>query len=117
MPHISLAVVCEVHQSLCNWLDGVRRSPDPTSQPPGVLKSLSEQLKRVDQAVREAPQALVESVEWRGELRAYAETLCELRTILGNLEISLRIRRALLVGKRARADGVRSWAELARHVG
>ena len=117
MTHHSLAVLCEVHGSFGDWLDRFRRSPDPTSQPPGALKSLSEQLKQVDQAVREAPHSVLASVEWREELRAYVETLRDLRASLGNLQISLRIRRALLDGERSRANGVQCWAKLAKHVG
>jgi hypothetical protein len=117
VPHHSLTVLCEVDRSFRDWLDSIRRSPDPTSQPPGALKRLSEQLKQVDQAVREAPHSVLASVEWREELGAYVETLRDLRTSLGNLQISLRVRRALLDGERSRANGVHSWAELAKHVG
>ena len=117
MLHNPLAVLCEARRSFGDWLDSIRRSPDPTFQSPGALKSLSEQLKQVDQALREAPHSLVTSVEWREELGAYVETLRDLGTSLGNLEISLRIRRALLDAERSRADGVRTWAELAKHVG
>jgi hypothetical protein len=47
-----LEVVRQIHRNLREWLEVVRKFPDPGAQPPGTLEQISLQLKLVDQAVR-----------------------------------------------------------------
>jgi recombinational DNA repair ATPase RecF len=117
MPDAPLEIIREVRQSLRAWLDQVQASPDPASQPPGELKRISELLKRVDAALKAASPDLKASEEWKQELAKYAEILRELRARLGNFEITLRIRSSQMANKRAQFDAVRSWADLAKHIG
>jgi hypothetical protein len=112
-----LEIVREIHQNLRDWLESVRQFPDPAGQPPGTLEQISKQLKRVDQAVGDAEPPLVASQAWRDELAAYAETLGQVRARLGNFEIMLQIRRAQSANARARIGAIRSWADLAKHIG
>jgi chromosome segregation ATPase len=117
MPDSPLIVLREVRQSFREWLDQIQKSPDPASQPAGELKRISEQLKRVDAALKKASPSLTASEEWKEEVGNYASTLRELRSRLGNFEITLRIRSSQMANKRAQFDAVRSWADLARHIG
>jgi hypothetical protein len=55
----SLEVAREVHSSLREWLERARKFPAPAAQPPGTLERLSQQLKRVDQAILDADLSLV----------------------------------------------------------
>jgi hypothetical protein len=117
MPDSPLNVISEVRQTFRAWLDQVQSSPDPASQPAGELKRISEQLKRVDSALKKASPLLAASEEWKQEIANYADTLRELRARLGNFEITLRIRSSQMANKRAQFDAVRSWADLAKHIG
>ncbi|MGA8221456.1 MAG: hypothetical protein WB780_07345 [Candidatus Acidiferrales bacterium] len=112
-----LDVIREVRQFFRVWLDQVQSSPDPASQPAGELKRISEQLKRVDAALKQASPSLAASEEWKQEIATYADILRELRARLGNFEITLRIRASQMANKRAQFDAVRSWADLAKHIG
>jgi len=117
MPESPLEVIREVRQTFRDWLDQVKKSPDPASQLAGELKRISELLHRVDLALKDAPAALVATGEWKTELLDYAETLRELRARLGNFEITLRIRASQMANKKAQLDAVHSWADLAKHIG
>ena len=81
------------------------------------LSRISAELKRVDQAIREAPRAIVGSAEWRETLAAYSETLGELGARLEKLEITLRVRQRQLSHANSRLGALQSWAKLARHIG
>ena len=76
-----LEVVREIHGNLREWLESVRKFPDPTGQPPGTLENISRQLKQVDQAICDADARLVATQAWRDELSAYTETLAKVRAI------------------------------------
>jgi len=117
MTPTSLDIVRQVHQSLKNWLESVRKFPDPASQPSDLVDQIGQQLKLVDEAVRQAPPAVAQSQEWRDELTAYKETLREVRARLGNFEITLRIRQSQASKARNQIDAIRSWSDLAKNIG
>jgi hypothetical protein len=117
MPEFPLDTIREVRQSFREWLDAVQKSPDPASQSRGELKRISELLSRVDAALRQASPALVATEAWKQEIVRYADILRELRARLGNFEITLRIRASQVANKKAQLDAVRSWADLAKHIG
>jgi hypothetical protein len=112
-----LEVVRQIHRNLREWLEVVRKFPDPGAQPPGTLEQISLQLKLVDQAVRDAEPGLLASQGWKDELAAYAETLTLVRARLGNFEIMLQIRRTQSANARTRIGVIHSWADLAKHIG
>ncbi len=113
----SLEIIRQAHQSFKGWLETVRKVPDPSAQPPGVLDQIRAQLKIVDEALRQATPEMVASQGWREELAAYVETLREVRARLGNFEITLRIRQAQTNASRNRLSAVRSWSNLAKSIG
>jgi hypothetical protein len=112
-----LRVIREVRTSLTEWLDAVRKLPDPTAQPAGTVQKISEQVRRVDAALREAPPANAASQEWKQEVAAYTEMLRELRARLNNFEITLRIRHKQMRNASASLGIARSWSDLAKHIG
>ena len=97
-----LEVVREIHGNLREWLESVRKFPDPAGQPPGTLESISRQLKQVDRAICDADARLVATQAWRDELSAYTETLGKVRARLANFEIMLQIRRVQSANARTR---------------
>ena len=113
MEAASLATVREVHQSMREWI-GNSEAPFQSLE---LLGRISAQLKRVDQAIREAPPALVSAPEWRETLAAYSETLGELGAHLEKLEITLRVRQLQLAHANSRLSALHSWAGLTRHIG
>ena len=117
MTPTSLDIVRQVHHSLKNWLESVRKFPDPASQPPDLVDQIGQQLKLVDEAVRHAPPALTQGKEWQNELAAYKETLREVRARLANFEITLRIRQVQGNKARNQIDAIRSWSDLAKNIG
>jgi hypothetical protein len=112
-----LRTIREVRAFLTRWLDSVRKLPDPSAQPPGTVQKLAGQIQLVTVALREASPALLASDEWKNEIAAYTEMLRELRARLGNFELALRIRQNQMRGKRANLGIVRSWSDLAKHIG
>jgi DNA repair ATPase RecN len=112
-----LEMVCEIHRNLREWLESVRKFPDPAGQPPGTLEQISQQLNRVDQAMRDAEPSLVATQAWRDEVAAYGETLRQVRARLANFEVMLQIRRAQSTNARTRIGAISSWADLAKHIG
>jgi hypothetical protein len=112
-----LEVVREIHRDLREWLDSVRKFPDPAGQPPGTLEGISRQLKQVDHAICDADARLVATQAWRDELSAYTETLAKVRARLANFEIMLQIRRVQSANARTRIGAISSWADLAKHIG
>jgi len=112
-----ISVIREVRASLSAWLEMARRLPDPSAHPPGTVKKISEQIKRVDAAIRQASPSFKSSDEWKRESAEYSQTLRELRARLGNFEMALRIRRDQMRGKRATLSVARSWSDLAKHIG
>jgi hypothetical protein len=112
-----LEIVCEARKNFRLWLDQTRQSPDPASQPRGAMKGLAAHLRRVESALRDAPQDLTECDEWKQEVAQYAETLRELRARLRNFEITLQIRSVQMAKKQAHLGAVHSWADLAKSIG
>jgi hypothetical protein len=112
-----IEVIEEVRKSLREWLDGVQKSPDPASRQPGELQKLSADLKRVDVALGEVSPGVGASMEWKKELEAYTLTLREMRARLGNFEVTLRIRSQDVAAKQLQLGAVKSWADLAKHIG
>ncbi len=108
-----LTVVREVHESMRGWI-GNSEAPFQSLE---LLGRISAELKRVDQAIREAPPSLVATTEWRETLAAYLETLGELSARLGRLEITLRVRQVQLTHAKSRLGALHSWANLAGHIG
>jgi hypothetical protein len=113
-PDESLRRVCQFFRG---WLEQTSRSPDPASQAPGTMKTISRQLKLAELALKEASPEVKQSDEWRQLVGEYAATLKELRARLGNFEITLRIRTAQMAQKRTRLDAIHCWADLAKHIG
>jgi len=113
----SLEVIQQTRRTLQAWMENVRKLPDPAYQPVEALSQISEQLKSVDAAIRRAPPALLARREWRDELAAYRETLCEIRVTLTNSEMPLRIRQLLSGQAQHRLAAIRSWSDLARNIG
>ncbi len=112
-----ISVVREVRSSLAAWLDAAHKLPDPSSHPPGTVRRISEQIRRVDAALCAAGPALKSSDEWKQEIAEYSQILRELRARLGNFEMALRIRRDQVRGKHAKLSIARSWSDLAKHIG
>jgi len=108
-----LAIVRDVHRSMREWI-GNSEAPFQSLE---LLGRISAELKRVDQAIREAPPSIVATPEWREALAAYSETLGELGARLGKLEITLRVRQVQLAHASSRLGALHSWANLARHIG
>jgi hypothetical protein len=114
---LPLETIAQARRELSAWLQALANAPDPARQRPDYVPQISKLLHQVDAAMRSAAPEITASAEWRDEVAVYAETLREIRTILGNFEIALRVRSAQLAGSRARASAVAAWAELARHIG
>jgi hypothetical protein len=112
-----LIVIREVRASLSDWLDEVRRLPDPTAQPHDIVRRISAQILSVDRVLRGAPPSVRASAEWKSEIAAYTEVLRELRARLNNFEITLRIRHNGVRNQRAKLGAVRSWSDLAKQIG
>ncbi|HTZ73273.1 MAG TPA: hypothetical protein VMB47_05095 [Candidatus Aquilonibacter sp.] len=112
-----ISVIREVRASLTAWLDVAHKLPDPSAHPPGTVKKISDQIKRVEAAIRAAGPALKSSNEWKHEIAEYAQILGELRARLGNFEMALRIRQDQARGKHAKLSIARSWSDLAKHIG
>jgi len=108
-----LAVVREAHRCMREWI-GNSETPFQSLE---LLGRISAELKRVDQAIREAPPSIVATTEWRETFAAYSETLGELGARLGKLEITLRVRQVQLAHASSRLGTYHSWANLARHIG
>jgi hypothetical protein len=112
-----LSVLREVRASLDMWLEAARKLPDPSSQPPDTAQKLSEQIRLVSAALRDAPEGLSAGQEWKREIALYAETLRELRARLHNFEITLRIRHQQMREASANLGVARRWSDLAKHIG
>jgi hypothetical protein len=112
-----LEIVSGIHRNLSEWLETVRKFPDPVAQPAGTLENISQMLKIVDRAVGDAGPELAASQAWKDELASYAETLTKVRARLANFEILLQIRRAQSASARTRIGAIHSWADLAKHIG
>jgi hypothetical protein len=112
-----LRTIREVRDFLTHWLDSVRKLPDPAAQPRGTVQTIAGQIQLVSAALREASPALLATAEWKSEIAAYKEILSELRARLSNFELALRIRQNHMRGARANLGVVRSWSDLAKHIG
>jgi len=112
-----LETIAQARRELGAWLQALANTPDPARQRPDSVPQISQLLQRVDAAVRSAAPEVTASAEWHNEVAAYAAMLRELRAVLGNFEVALRVRSAQLAGARARASAVGAWADLARHIG
>ena len=107
----------EVRLSLTEWLDAVRKLPDPGSQPPGTVRRIAAQIQCVNDALQAAQPALTTSEAWKLEIAAYTQILRELRARLSNFEMALRIRHNQMRSTRATLGAARSWSDLAKHIG
>lgn len=117
MGESTLTTLREVNGALKEWIAHTRSSPDPGVQLPGTVQQISGSLARAERAVQQAPDSMKANREWTEELGSYMETLREVRGTIGKLEMALRIRRLQMSRKRAHIRSVRSWAELASHIG
>ena len=51
------------------------------------------------------------------EIENYVATLQELRSRLGDFEIALRVQNAQMANKQAQLNALKSWVDLAKHIG
>ena len=112
-----LETLRDAHALLVGWLNATRKLADPSVQPAGTVAAISEQVARVNKALREATPELAASSDWRSETAAYARTLVELRAQLQHFELAVRIRRNQAAHVNARIVAARYWSELAQHIG
>lgn len=113
----AIEIMGEARRNFRQWLDQTRQSPDPASQPRGAMKGIAANLNRVEAVLRDVPETVSESDEWKQEIAQYTEILRELRARLRNFEITLRIRSVQMAKKQAHLGAVHCWADLAKHIG
>lgn len=114
--HASLKTIAQAHREIGAWLNAMADTPDPARQRSYYLTQISKLLQQVDAAMQSATPETTASAEWHDEIAAYTATLRELRAILENFEVELRVRSVQLADARAHASVVGAWAELTRHI-
>jgi hypothetical protein len=112
-----LDILREARRNFGDWLIQANKSPDPSTHDRGEFSALARQLQIAEQAMRVAPSSLRASDAWKDETAEYARALREMKARLSNLEITLRIRSAQMSQKQVKLEVIRSWADLARHIG
>ena len=117
MNESSLTSLREARQNFLVWLGQMKKSPDPFSHPRSEFLELARQLQIAEQAIRTAPTSLRSSDDWKNETVEYIRVLKEVKARVANFEITLRIRGEQMKQKQVKLDVIRSWADLARHVG
>jgi hypothetical protein len=116
-PQAPLEVLRDARRYFRDWLEQTKRSFDPSSQDRDGLSEITKRVQVVTEAVSKAPDSLRSSEAWKKETADYALALREVKARLANFEITLRIRSAQMNRKQAKLDVIRSWADLARHIG
>lgn len=113
----SSAAVREIRASILAWAERYRDTPDPTSPPVNGFPSLSHAMQRADYAIQNVSQKEEHSEEWKSAIAEYRQTLREVRDLLADYEVRLRLRRSQMTRTGSRLAALKSWANLARFVG
>lgn len=113
----SPATIRLIGASIHTWTERYRTTPDPTSPPLDGLSSLSDAMRNADYAIQNVSQAEAEGEEWKSAMAAYRQVLREVRDLLADFEVRLRLRRSQMSKTGSHLAALKSWAELARFVG
>lgn len=113
----SSAAIREIRASVLAWAERYRNTPDPTSPPVNGFTSLSLAMQRADYAIQNVSEKEEQSEEWKSAIAEYRQTLRDVRELLADYEVRLRLRRSQMTRLGSRLASLRSWADLARFVG
>ena len=112
-----LETIREVRRFFRDWLEKMKKSPDPSSHAQEGFGDIARQLQSVDTALAGASDSLRSTDVWKNEIADYESALKEVKARLANFEITLRIRGAQMNRKKVKLNAIRSWADLAGHIG
>jgi hypothetical protein len=112
-----LDTIREARRVFREWLERMKKSPDPSSHAGEGFGDIAKQLQAVERALAGASTSLRASDDWKNEIAAYDSTLREVKARLANFEITLRIRGTQMNRKKEKLDAIRCWADLARNIG
>jgi hypothetical protein len=109
-----IAVLCTARYCFSTWRARLSALADASIEAPAAVREISQQLKRVDLALRAA--AAHPPKGWTEEVAAYRAELQNFHVWLANLDMTLRIQRAQMNERRGCIRAMRDWSDLARQI-
>ena len=108
--------LAESGRAIGEWIRRVRSAADPAAQSRDLFPQLSQHLQQGNFALRSLLHQPSRSPQLESDIAEYGRALAELKSLLLQIETSLRIRAVILQQKRTRMQTLDSWASLARNL-